>query len=161
MRAHEHVYCGNEFQLRVVDNDWWCIDYCTFLQVMLYSFCWIRKWDLIFLLEWFDCFKWILGEVIGMIYPCFHWVLQKVWVLKWQAKGLKIFQLCIHGKQLCINYICLSCLQGGEFIDFLQNKYLPTLHLAPQLIQVNFQNCFVHFESTDESKGCVPWEVLL
>ena len=28
------------------------------------------------------------------------------------------------------------CLQGRELIDFLQNKYLPTLQLAPQVIQV-------------------------
>ena len=27
--------------------------------------------------------------------------------------------------------------QGGEFIEFLQNKYLPTLQLAPRLIQVS------------------------
>ena len=28
------------------------------------------------------------------------------------------------------------CFQGGQFIHFLQSKYLPSLNLTPELIQV-------------------------
>lgn len=37
--------------------------------------------------------------------------------------------------------------QGGEFIEFLQNKYLPTLQLAPRLIQVIVSNSFTEQNS--------------
>lgn len=41
----------------------------------------------------------------------------------------------------------ISYWQGGEFIEFLQNKYLPTLQLAPGLIQVSINVTIPHGNS--------------
>lgn len=46
-----------------------------------------------------------------------------------------------------IMYTSFFYWQGGEFIEFLQNKYLPTLQLAPRLIQVIVSNSFTEQNS--------------
>jgi hypothetical protein len=42
--------------------------------------------------------------------------------------------------------------QGGQFIHFLQSKYLPSLNLAPELIQVSFKSnpCYKTFSEVNE-----------
>ena len=47
------------------------------------------------------------------------------------------FSHCVMIPYVIHFILLISWRQGGELIDFLQNKYLPTLHLAPGLIQVN------------------------